>query len=113
MVLWFKCLFGSCGLVLLSLYCQGTLAVQATVDAPGAVPPTIPGPIPTGAPIDQKQVLVGSMAGIGRMFVMVALVWLVIDVMRKLGGGKPKFTKPLIVGGVGIVIAYLLPAIIK
>jgi hypothetical protein len=44
---------------------------------------------------------------------MVALVWLVIDVMRKLGGGKPKFTKPLIVGGVGIVIAYLLPAIIK
>lgn len=125
-----KGFWGSLGLVMLSLYCRGVLAAQGAVNAGGAVtstqspqtavaPATVhtPGvpvsiPVPAGQ-FNQRQVMIGSLAGIGRLFVMVAFFWLLIDVMRKLGGGKPKFIKPLILGGVGIAIAYVVPAIMK
>ncbi len=134
MVQRFKCLWGSLGMIVLSLYCRGVLAAQAAVNSGGAIV-TTPTPQPGVAPapaahtfnapagsipvavqqgqITQKQVMVGSMAAFGRLFLLTAFFWLLIDVMRKLSGGKPEFKKPLILGGVGIVLAYIVPAIIK
>lgn len=129
----FKCLWGSLWIVVLSLYCRGALALQAAMNTGGAVS-AAPGSQSTVAPapatppahpsvpafpslqageFTQKQVMVGSMAAFGRLFILIAFFWLLIDVMRKLGGGKPAFKKPLILGGAGILMAYIIPVLIK
>ncbi|MBX9587548.1 MAG: hypothetical protein K2X50_09870 [Gammaproteobacteria bacterium] len=136
----FKCLWGSLGIIVLSLYCRGVLAAQAVVNSGGAVvtspqpqvaPVPAPVPAPTPAPhtfnapansiplavqhgqITQKEVMIGSMAAFGRLFTLIAFFWLLVNVMRKLGGGKPSLKKPLILGGVGIALAYIIPAMMK
>lgn len=134
----FKSLWGALGIVGMSLYCRGVLALQAdvyrggvsgprdhTVAAPAPVAPSAPAPAaaPTPIPgydvpidpskITSKQLIIGSMAGVGRIFVLVAFFWLLIDVMRRLGGKRPAFKKPLILGGIGIIVAYIIPGIMR
>lgn len=131
MVQGIKGLLGGAGLLVLSLYCRGVLAVENAVKAvssppdPSALPvpasalaPVVaPGPIvaPNGMPTEynQHQVLVGSLVGIGNMLLLVTFFWLVINVIRKLAGGQPNFIKPLVLGLIGFCAAYVVPGLLK
>ena len=92
----FNALIAACGLAVLGFYCQATLAAEAVVNqATGAAPTTESVTIPVlnanGMPTEynQKQVIMGSLMMFGRLFLIIAFFWLLINVMRKLAGGNP------------------------
>ena len=107
----FKTFFGSCGVVVLSLYCRGVLAADAAVNAnTTTATPQIPALhatqlLPTQ--LGNKQAQQGMLVMLGAMLIMIAVAWLLGVVMAKLAGKKPVFKKPLILGLIGFALIFI------
>jgi hypothetical protein len=124
MIRQFKPLFGSCGVLILSLYCRGVLAADVAVKAASTNAtttttttspnvPTVPNSQMLSAQLGNKQAMQGIFAMIGSLLLMVSLVWLLGVVLGKMGGKKPQFKKPLILGLVAIILIFIARHVVK
>lgn len=115
MMLFIKRSYAAVSLAILSVYCGAVVAFEGAADKtiPGAATTvTTPSAPPASGP-SQKEILVGSLGMFGRLCIMIAVVWLIVDVVRRIAGKKPKFFKPMMLLVVGAALVYLPRGFVK
>ncbi len=106
----FKRLLATLSLVSLSLYCHAILAVEGA----GAVTPIAPLKlVREGRELtQQEQLLTNAMRKPGAMIFMLGGLWLLINLVRKLSGGKPNFKRPLVMMALAGIMIYMGPSLV-
>jgi hypothetical protein len=110
MMLVIKRSYTAVSLAILSTYCGAVVAFEGAADKTipaAAAAVTAPPSAPPASGPSQKEIIVGSLGMFGRLCIMVAVVWLIVDVVRRIAGGKPKFFKPMMLLVVGAALFYL------
>lgn len=115
---WFKGLTQALSLLSLTLYCRGVLAVEGSDLVRAYVASTVPAPVAQENAVRnnaavQHDATVNAVQGTGRLLFMLGVGWLLVNLVRRLGGGKPDFNKPLITVVAGLILIYMGPNLIR
>lgn len=110
---WFKGLVQTLSLLSLSLYCRGVLAAEDKAAIASEVPaPVVQENIARNHVNVRHDATVNAIQGTGRLVLVLGVAWLLVSLIRKLGGGKPDFNKPLITVGAGLILIFMGPNLV-
>ncbi len=56
----------------------------------------------------KNVVVLGSAASMGALLMLIGIVWIIITILRGLTGNRPRFSKPIILILIGVIL-FMLP----
>lgn len=59
----------------------------------------------------KNVVVLGSLASLGGLLMLIGTIWIIISILRGLTGNKPRFSKPIILILIGVIL-FMLPRMV-
>jgi len=115
---WFKGFMQALSLLSLSLYCRGVLAAEDADLVKAYIASATPPPVAQENIVRNNarvhhDASIQAMQGTGRLVFMLGVAWLLVSLIRKLGGGKPDFNKPVITIVAGLILIFMGPNLVR